>query len=301
MKKIIKKYINLLPENYANNISNLITSLKNLVFINQRKQIFKSGNYLLIAPISHVYFDTCKSQPLRDKFIGIVAKFFGDKYKDSAFIDIGANIGDTAALMASNASNKLILVEIDNYFFSFLEQNVKQFNNEIELKKYFISNGEVFKHRIVYEGGTAIVKEGNLISKEKPESKLIENISNDKISFLKVDIDGYDLKAIQASISWFKKHKPALIFEFDGLKNEISEIDKLLISLFSIEYKFFIIWDDAGYKLISTSNRNEILDLCRYVKNNYVGENIKRIWDLNILGISIHDEELFHEINNAYK
>lgn len=301
MKKIIKKYINLLPENYANNISNLIISLKNLFFINQRKQIFKSGDYFLSAPISHVYFDTCKSQPLRDKFIGIVAKFFGEKYKDSSFIDIGANIGDTAALMASNASNKLILVDVDNYFFSFLEKNVKQFKNEIELKKYFISNGEVFKHRIIYEGGTAVVKEGNFNSKNKPKSKLIENISNDKISFLKVDIDGYDLKAIQASISWINKQKPALIFEFDGLKSEIIEIDKLLISLFSIEYKFFTIWDDAGYKLISTSNKNEILDLCRYVKNNYVGGNIKRIWDLNILCVSIYDEELFHKINNSYK
>jgi hypothetical protein len=58
-----------------------------------------------------------KLQPYRDLCIGISAKYISVKYPNKAIIDIGANIGDTAAIIATYAQNNVYL-NIVSYVFA---------------------------------------------------------------------------------------------------------------------------------------------------------------------------------------
>lgn len=94
-------------------------------------------------------------QPYRDLCIGIAAKYIGENYPDSVFIDIGAIVGDTASIMATYASNKLILIEASDFFYDVLKLNSSLFSNETTLINEIVSNGETVYGKPSHWGGTA--------------------------------------------------------------------------------------------------------------------------------------------------
>ena len=69
--------------------------------------------------------------------------------------------------------------------------------------------------------------------------------------------------------------------------------------MIKIDYSDFILWDDAGFKLISTKDKKQIIELCYYIKNACEA-NRRRIWDLNILCLNKRDEDLIDSINKEY-
>ena len=109
------------------------------LYSNQRylKQGFtkiKCGTYEIEAPNKHILTEILKSQPYRDLCIGITAKYISAKYPNGTIIDIGSNIGDTAALIATYARNKLILIE-DKLIFGVLQKIDKALLKKSKLMK----------------------------------------------------------------------------------------------------------------------------------------------------------------------
>src|SRR5438067_8208755 len=74
-------------------------------YTRQKLRPVNIGDFEIEAPANHPVFESQKTQPYRDLNVGISAKFAGRKYPDSSIIDIGANIGDTAAMIATHAKN----------------------------------------------------------------------------------------------------------------------------------------------------------------------------------------------------
>jgi hypothetical protein len=66
-------------------------------FFRQDVTSYQSGNYQILAPMGHTIMGFMSSQPSRDLCIGIAAKYTCEKYPNGTIVDIGANIGDTAA------------------------------------------------------------------------------------------------------------------------------------------------------------------------------------------------------------
>lgn len=64
---------------------------------------------------------------MRDQCVGFAAAQLSKKYPESTFMDIGANVGDTAAIMATHAKKRLILVEPSDYFFPFSSETPRDF------------------------------------------------------------------------------------------------------------------------------------------------------------------------------
>src|SRR5258708_6065145 len=61
------------------------------------------GDFTLDAPSNHILLRLQPVQPYRDLAVGVTARELARKYPGATFVDIGANIGDTAALMATFA------------------------------------------------------------------------------------------------------------------------------------------------------------------------------------------------------
>lgn len=138
-----------------------------------------------------------QSQPYRDLCVGITAKFVTEEYANATIVDIGANIGDTAAIIAQYTSAKIVLVEASDYDAGILTKNVRQFPNEIEIQRVFVADGKEVHGNLHYRCGTAFFEESSGSSKE---TRRLCDIADENTRFVKTDADGFDVKIIRASL-----------------------------------------------------------------------------------------------------
>lgn len=168
-----------------------------------------------------------KYEPEHSKSIGRVAALVGAKYPDSVFFDIGANIGDTAAIMRTGAPNPIYAIEGVDAFYRLLERNAVAIGG-VHPVKCFLS----------YDSGgrdvlLKVMETGNAVVYEKPElfgtdtagstserietttlQALAERLAIAKpVKFVKTDIEGLDMPVLNAALGFIAREKPVLYFE----------------------------------------------------------------------------------------
>ena len=64
-----------------------------------------------------------------------------------------------------------------------------------------------------------------------------------KISFMKIDVQGWDLKVLKGSIETIQKHRMPIIFEYENtLENKMNfKFDDFVIFFNKINYKFITV------------------------------------------------------------
>ena len=148
------------------------------------------------------------------------------KNKKLNLIDIGANIGSVSLPLAKLFDKSSIFsIEPTYYAFEKLLENVNLnpvlkkriktlnflINKEKKTRKVYSSwnlNNQGLKHRI-HLGSLKKINEKNIISLDQ----LIKSI-NKKIDFIKIDVDGFELKVLKSGIRYIKKFKPIIHIEF---------------------------------------------------------------------------------------
>lgn len=292
----------LLPKLIYDLLYNFILKINKKSFFNQRLSKVKCGNFEILAPSNHLLINFQSTQPFRDLCIGITAKFVCEKYPNSTIIDVGANIGDTAAIIATYTKSKMILVEGSDYFFDILNLNVKKISNETVLHKAFVSDGSKLTGSLHYWGGTSFFKESNDKNSRTINSVRLCEIADGQTTFVKIDTDGYDFKILLDSIDWLSNSTPAILFE-NSVRNleDFVNSQQLFSKLRQIGYQYFIIWDDAGYHIVSTKSLEVISDLNSYLLKIWNGNGHKSIYNYDILCLHSKDEDIHNYVNEWYK
>lgn len=259
------------------------------------------GAYEIQAPENHLLVKLLKSQPYRDLCVGIAAKYISAKYPNATMIDIGANIGDTAALIATYAQNKLILVEGSDYFFDILVRNASQLPNETVIKNVLISDGSEVSGSFHHWGGTASFNE-RTGGKVKIITERLSNIADKNTCFIKTDTDGYDFKILADSLEWLASVHPAILFENQiRNKQDCDNADELYVHLMQIGYAYFIVWDDPGFHLVSTTSLEVLKDLDRYLFKVFQNDGHKSIYNYDVLCLHESDKDVYQNICAWYK
>ena len=117
------------------------------------------GDFTLNAPSNHILNRLLSIQPYRDLAIGIVARELARKYPGETLVDIGANIGDTAAIMATYSPSPKILVEPSTFFMGFLRENASRIPNVVQIHQTLVSGNHGERGILVHGGGTARFEE----------------------------------------------------------------------------------------------------------------------------------------------
>ena len=198
---MIRKLASLLPDPLYLRLKKFKWWLQERAFRWQGIRNIKVGDYLIVSPAKHTLSDIMIRQPYRDLNIGVVAKFVSEKYPRSAIIDVGANIGDTAAVICSWSKNKLICIEASDYFYNFLERNVQRFPNEIVTKMVLIGDGQMSSGQLRHWGGTAFFQE-QIEDNKITKTERLCHVTNEPVCFVKMDIDGLDFKVLKDNIEW---------------------------------------------------------------------------------------------------
>lgn len=141
--------------------------------------------------------------------------------EDAVICDIGANIGNHSLYWASNMKVKQIYAfEPVDTTYKILKTNIKINNLENIIKPFNIGLSDEKGYGVIniYSndniGGTHIKKSDNL-NGEKLNIDKLDNIeiSEEKIDFIKIDVEGHELFTLKGAEQTINKYKPLIFIE----------------------------------------------------------------------------------------
>lgn len=182
------------------------------------------GNYFLPhhAP-DDVIFNHMKAGKIFEPYIVDVAKRFIKK--GSIVLDIGSNFGQMSTLFSKLVGDEGLVYafEADDFVFEILKKNLEANNckNVIPIfgAVYNQTGKELVFPKQDFERFKAFGSYG--IDPSAKNGRIVKSLKIDdidfqkNISFVKVDIQGSDLFALQGAKDTLKKHKPPVLFEFE--------------------------------------------------------------------------------------
>ncbi len=168
-------------------------------------------------------------------------------------LDLGSNFGQLGILFSKVHQNvEVYCFEASKYIFGILKKNIEINNSNARPFNCIIGDKSGSKLRIK----SASLKKYNTYGSNKIETdddsshgdfeevelKKIDDFSfKKKISFMKIDIQGYDLMALRGSIKTITLHKMPIIFEYTPEFSEELEYTFLDFENFINEINYYIV------------------------------------------------------------
>lgn len=213
---------------------------------------YRIGENYIVIPLSHNLPLFKRDYPLYSENIGRIAGFCAAKYSDLKVIDIGANVGDTAALVRKYVDAPVLCIEGDRNYFDLLQTNAQSLGEDIEIELSFVyfQNTELCG-RLEASSGTArlvIDNEGEKIGARTLSQILTDHPRFAEARLVKIDTDGFDGKIIAAESDWLKRIRPVLFFEYDPYLCELQcfRADEVFDALSDAGYRHLLIYRNTG-------------------------------------------------------
>lgn len=168
-------------------------------------------------------------------------------------VDVGANVGDTAAMVRAESPVPLIAVEGVQEFLDFLADNTSSMT-DVEIVPVFAGSSSTGMVSTSVARGTAHVVGP---SQERPTvaTKTLDSILRDsqlasgrRVRLIKIDTDGFELEVLRGATKSLDKHHPIVFLEYDpallarqgGTGREIRDL------LQDLGYRSLWIYDNYG-------------------------------------------------------
>jgi FkbM family methyltransferase len=211
--------------------------------------------------------------PNYDRVLPKICKYLHIHDGKMKLIDVGANIGDTAAFVAAVTEGHILCVEGSPYFVSLLYENIKHIKNcHIEVDVAFCSDKDgIAVYKNLYEGGTSKlirIEDANKKYAVKTLNAIIKGhpIFQDA-NILKIDTDGFELEVLQGGMEFITAATPVIYFEFapDILQNadKYEVINKIFPMCYEIGYENSLFYDNFGnvQSVVKTDDMAHILEM----------------------------------------
>lgn len=230
-------------------------------FTDQTPVEFVFCGYPLRVPSQHVmtgFFDPKSPiyQPYRESGLIKVAQSLQRLNRSGTAIDIGANVGDTCAILHRHCSLRILSLDASDFFFPYLASNVQRlFSDRAAARHAFVVAGPDDKPSGLYHwGGTA--KAVDAPFSESCEAIAICDLlrSADPVALLKIDIDGHDMEVLAGAFAEGREApRFPIYFEYELAGNDVGQIrERCLKSLEFFKtvadagYSSAFVWDDPG-------------------------------------------------------
>jgi FkbM family methyltransferase len=226
-------------------------------------------NHQLIAPSRHP-LQKIHTAPFRDLALAIASNVVFKKNRNH-YVDVGANIGDTAAVIEASANQGFnvhgTLVEPSEFFLRYLERNAPQLNNPDIIKCFAATKYPaeditgIFHH---WTGNAEVVPVTSSIIALADNQVNVAELITPSTAILKVDCEGQDVEILSAMILHGLKFYPVIYFEC-SIQDEFS-LAKLsdLYSNLQAHYESVIISDPDGRPIYTGEFNRSTLDVSVY-------------------------------------
>ena len=174
-------------------------------------QYYPSGKFLLAAPPEHKLRDYQNEAVLYDRSTSDLIDVVCNAYSGRPVLDIGANIGDTAAYVRTFCNNQIICVEGSPNYCPYLEHNSKKIGSCLVIKKFIRPRGlDDFGFRYEARDGTGHISvnekcPGNIIASDDfvslDQIKTVASDHGGSPILFKTDTDGFDALIINEALA----------------------------------------------------------------------------------------------------
>lgn len=181
---------------------------------------------------------------INEIFEGELYKFTMDKSSGITIIDCGANIGMATIYFKKNFPEaRIIAFEPDPNICEAMKHNIDSFAyNNVEVVNAAVSNIEGNLHFLL-EGGHSGMLTENPLSESVITIKAIRLKSVleklDQITFLKLDIEGHEVKVLPDIENELQKVK-FLFLEYHSFSNEEQQLDMILSIIKKAGFRYYI-------------------------------------------------------------
>jgi FkbM family methyltransferase len=247
---------------------------------------YKIRDRALLLPDDHLLPTYQKNHPTYDMTFDPIYKAVGAYAPERYFVDVGANVGDTAIVMRHNAKNPILCVEGHSQFLLYLRENIEGVA-DIRIVPAFIGIDEL-KAPLGYSshGGTgrivvASVEESTPVLKPRSLRSILEEeeVLRSGIAVFKTDTDGMDAFILQEFLD-LEQPEAAIFFECDVRQTILPERGHALWhSVFSTLKErgySLIIFDNFGYQIASCSvdHYDLVHELIAYVEAQFSHQSV---------------------------
>lgn len=201
-------------------------------------------------------------------------------------IDIGANIGYYTILFSNKVGKKgkVISIEPDETNYKILQKNIKENNlkNVIVVKKalgnenkkiYLYKSEENYGDHRVWgdKNKTADTKRERISVECQKLDDLIKDLKEEKINFIKMDVQGFEGKVIEGGQKVIKENKPIIFFEYWpwAIKKSASDLQKMLLFLEKVYKKIF--WIDEYIQIYTPVSKSFLIKKYKITNKNESG------------------------------
>ena len=253
------------------------------------------GTQRIRAPLSHALRDILQVYPQYGFNLTRLVAYTYRQYPDLTIIDIGANIGDTAAYINNFRDLPTLCIEGDPGYFGLLEANARAFPSTQCCLALVGASDQAIGKQLIREKGTAALQD----AADRVPFRSLDTILEDypafsKSKFLKIDTDGYDISVLKGSSVFVMREQPVLFFEYDpGLITQQHEAPVEIFGLLqSWGYEYMLVYQNNGDYLLSM-NLSSAGDMLFDLTNYYMGRETQLYADVCLF--SGRDRRLFEK------
>jgi FkbM family methyltransferase len=265
------------------------------------------GKFILDIPDNHRILDIHRKDILYDRLHCFAIELLAKRRPNGVLLDIGANVGDSAALMASVASNPIVAVEGSDEFLPYLRRNAAMIGAQVSIIDKFVNVPALNAVALAYEarpGSGALKLAGSIPGESLPDSRFIDVSSvlahcktiSPETALVKCDTDGCDGFIVSELL---QKVAAPIYFECDTtdlVGDAESPWPALFKQLDSANYSI-VIWDNSGLPMCAVDQGvgSLLRDLSGYIHMQHcVG--LTKIYYLDVLAFPPTDKSLFVEV-----
>jgi FkbM family methyltransferase len=211
----------------------------------------------IVLPLSHDLPITKKFLPYYSTNVARIARYVAETYPEFVFVDIGANVGDTAALVRSEVDAPILCIEGDERWFSILELNAVRIGKQVEIERAFVGDETGGMSVRIEERRSTTHLVAQAEAPEIQTVRLSEALERRPVfaraKMIKLDTDGFDCRIIRGALRLLTDLRCVLFFEYDphwlGLAGDRG-ID-VFAKLREVGYEWAIFYEKSGEYLIS--------------------------------------------------
>jgi FkbM family methyltransferase len=225
-------------------------------------------------PLSHDLPFNRARLPHYSSNIGRIARHAASKYPDLSVIDIGANVGDTAAIIHGHVRVPILCIEGHPQFVPLLRANLADNAIDSEIADTFVGDvdGEVPGRAERTLGTSRVVPDdgGKRTRMKTLRSILGEHPRFSRAKLIKIDTDGFDCQIILSDLAMIAEIKPILFFEYDPhvFAGKAPDGFTVFEALEQVGYQRFIFYHNEGDLLLTVDSKEHAIieDLDAYFR-----------------------------------
>jgi FkbM family methyltransferase len=274
---------------------------------------YRIGRFELLLSGDHLLDRYQTEYRLTDTALGEIVRLAALKYPDLTAVDIGANVGDTAALMCRHLDIPVLCVEGHPAFIALLRRNVARLPAGIEIAECLVgpADGPVSTDQLRKHNGTATLRPAFAAADSAAQIPVrpLADVLRDHPRFrrprlIKTDTDGADFDILLSSLDLIGACRPILYFEYkpDIRQDGIAQSIQAITALGAAGYTRFVVYDNFGNYLETVEHdaAERFLDLNRYLLSHAIFGH-RDIHYLDVCAFGAQDEDLAVQLRDYHR